>query len=100
MIGGLVSGRGMQNVKSIANNLDDVGKSAAKAIGTAIYRYGYGSAVDATVNLWGSRLNASIVKAYSQSFISSFTKTAFFTTVVYGLPAAYTILSDHLNWEW
>lgn len=100
MIGGLVSGRGMQNVKSIANNLDDVGKSAAKAIGTAIYRYGYGSAVDATVNLWGSRLNASIVKAYSQSFISSFTKTAFFATVVYGLPAAYTILSDHLNWEW
>ena len=91
VLGGAFSGRGMQHYVSIGDNLDNVGRSATKALLTAFDRYGYGAAYDATINLWGSRLATSLAKSYTKSFITSFSKMAIYT------PASY-VASGVLTW--
>ena len=100
ILGGCISGRGMQHYLSIGNNLDDVGKSATKAILTAFDRYGYGSGYIATVNLWNSRLATSLVKSYTQTFVSTFLRNAAYIPINYTIFDFSSWAFERLGWEW
>ena len=85
---------------SIGSNLDDVGRSATKALLTAFDRYGYGAAYVATINRWGSRLAASLAKSYTQTFVATFAKMAVYTPISYGLSLFGTWGIGQLGWGW
>ena len=80
-------------------SIDDVGRSAAKALLTAFERHGYGAAYNATINLWGSRLATSLTKSYTQTFVSSFVSTAFYTPLSYGVSTIWSQLSNYFGWN-
>ena len=74
MLGGFIGGRGAWHSKSIALKLDDVGSAGLDAIMTAHSRYGLGKGFQATLNLWGSRLDSSIARAITSNIIETFCK--------------------------
>ena len=84
-LGGLASGRGAQHFKSIGSNLDDTGRTAAKAILTAFDKYGTGTGYQKVMNLWGSRLASSFAKSISQNFTKSALIIWGTTAATYGL---------------
>ena len=100
VLGGFVSGRGMQHAASIASKLDDVGWSGLDAVLTAHARYGAGRGFQATVNLWGSRLATSITKSMTQNFIATFVKTAIYVPLSYGVSCGIGYGMKALGWGW
>lgn len=91
---------GAQNCVSIGQNLDDVGRTATKALLTAFDKYGYGAAYDATINLWGSRLAKSLAKSYTTSFIKSFIYNSFSNIVSSLFSEGINELLNYIGWKW
>ena len=93
-VGGLASGRGAQNFKSIGKNLDNTGRTGVKAILTAFDKYGTGAGYQKVMNLWGSRVADSLAKSISQNFTKSALIIWGITISSYGLSYA----SGKIKW--